>query len=315
MCFASENCVCGREKVKHENVRFKMKTLIEKVEESVQFVPNKSAKDAKTFIWDCLEQLGITNDDIGHELLMSNDCKEGDFRQVFCDKMRLPVPRFRRIWRILKDGTVEESHKESEGLTKDVLNRITPIGQWSDEQLLEKYSPVCDRAVETELKARSELRPCIIFKFKSKDEIDVELSLKLLREARRREVPNVYKSEGKTYKVYRVGEFPEDTYTRCPVTGSLLFENYSEKIGVKWEMPYDALQFVALLVNNGVDVTAMVARELQKEYKDRGLDGLKDLFPKIGVQYEELKEINELPNLKATLNSRDAKMDPFGKRY
>ena len=287
----------------------------EKVGESAQFVPNKSVKDSEMFIWDCLEQLGITNDDIGHELLMSSDCKEGDFRQVFCDKKYLPVPRFRRIWRIFRDGTDENIHKEPspEGLTKEVLARITPIGQWSDEQLLEKYSPICDRAVETELKARSEMRPCIIFK--SKEEIDEILSLKLLREARRREVPNVYKADGKTYKVYRVGEFPENVYTRCPVTGSILFENYSEKIGVKWDMPYEALQFVALLVKNGVSVTPITARDLQKEFKDKGMDGLRDLFPKIAVQYDELKEIGELPNLKATLNSRDAKMDPFGKRY
>lgn len=293
--------------------------LSEKVKSASKFLlsPDNKPLDsnkAEINLWEYLAKLGIIDDDVSYEILMSNDCKEGDARAVFCDLGKIPVPRFRKIWSILKEGALGETKKESsDGLTKEVLNRITPIGQWSDESLLGQYSPICDRAIETELKLRSEMRPCIVFK--NKDEIDVGISLKLLREARRREVPNVYKSDGKTYKVYRVGEFPEDTYTRCPVTGHLLFEGYSEKIGVKWEIPYEALQFIALLVNEGVQVSAITARDLQKEYTTNGMDGLRDLFPKIAVRYDELKEINELPNLKATLNSRDAKMDPFGKRY
>ena len=98
--------------------------------------------------------------------------------------------------------------------------------------------------------------------------------------------------------------------------GQILFDGYSEKLGVNWEIPYEALQFIALLVKKGVAITAITARDLQKDFKENGMDGLRSLFPQIAVTYDELKEIGELPNLKTTLNSRDAKLDPFGgKRY
>lgn len=307
-----------------------MSALVEKVKKAAKyFTPTNPKKDiiygegvqmfaneekAEQAIWECLAKLGIYDDDVSLELLMSDDCKEGDARAVFCDTGKLPVPRFRKIWNILKDGAEPKQEREtSGGLSKEMIQTITPVGQWSDKDLLEKYGPTCSQAVETELKVRSEMRPCIVFK--NKDEVDIETSMKLLREARRREVPNVYKADGQTKKVYRISEFPEDTYTRCPVTGNILFDGYSEKIGVTWEIPYEALQFIALLVREGVQVSAITARDLQKEYKENGLAGLRDLFPKIAVRYDELKEINELPNLKATLSSRDAKMDPFGKRY
>ena len=313
-----------------------MSALADRIKKaSKYFIPTDSKKEtpvgkgvivtcdeerAEQAIWECLAKLGIYDDEISLELLMSEDCKEGDARAIFCDTGRLPVPRFRKIWSILKDGAVAKQDKESTGgLTKELIDRITPIGQFSDKQLLEKYNPTCDMAVLTELKVRSELRPCIVFK--DKESIDVELSLPLLREARRRDVPNVFKDGKQTRKVYRVGEFPEDTYTRCPVTGQILFDGYSEKLGVKWEIPYEALQFIALLVNQGVEITPLTARDLQREYLGDGtepasMDALRDLFPKIAVTYDELKEIGELPNLKTTLNSRDAKLDPFGgKRY
>lgn len=298
-----------------------MKTLTEKVADAAQFInfydkEDKPQEAKESFIWDCLEQLGINKDDMSHELLMSNDCKEGDFRTVFCDKMKLAVPRFRRVWRILKAGSKEEVAKEQEsqgGLTKELIEKITPVGQYSDKQLLEKYSPTCDSKIETELKTRSELRPCIVFKDNSKEEIDVELSAKLLREARRRETPNVYKNNGKVYKVYRIGEFPEQVYTRCPVTGHILFEGYSEQLGVTWEIPYDAMQFVALMVRSGIQVDAFTVAKIQEEYKKSGLDGLRNMFPKIASDFDELKNIDGLPNLKANLNAKEVVQDPFGR--
>jgi len=296
-----------------------MKTLTEKVADATQFINfAKDSKEAETFIWDCLNQLGIDKDDLSYELLMSNDCKEGDFRSIFCDKMKLAVPRFRRVWKILKAGSKEELAKEQKqdgGLTKELIDSIVPVEQYSDTQLLEKYGATCDRRIETELKVRSEQRHCIVFK--NKDEIDIELSLKLLREARRREVPSTYKDKSnKIHKVYRVGQFPEQLYTRCPVTGSILMEGYSDDLGVTWDVPEEALQFIAVASNEGVDINAITARDLQKEYKENGMDGLRSIFPKIATTYDDLKEIGELPNLQTRLSTRDAVKDPFGsKRY
>jgi len=297
-----------------------MKTLTQKVANAAQYInffdkEEKPQEAKEQFIWDCLEQLGINNNEISYELLMSNDCKEGDFRTVFCDKMKLAVPRFRRVWRILKAGSKEEvaKSKENNGLTQALIDRITPVEQYSDEQLLQKYGANCDSRVEIELKVRSEQRPCIVFN--DNNEINISTSLKLLREARRRDVPTTYKDkESKVYKVYRVGEFPEQLYTRCPVTGAILFDGYSENLGVSWTLPMEAMQFIAVLVNEGVEVNAMIARDLQQEFTKNGMDGLRSVFPKIATTYDDLKEIGELPNLKARLSMRDAIQDPMGSR-
>ena len=308
------------------------------------------------FLYSGLKELGVTDDDIGLEILDSDSLKEGDARAIFCDRFKLPIARFRKVWEILKDGNIhkpaEAKAESSTAGMKDLIAQITPVGSLSDEQLLEKYGPDCDRRVETELKVRSNQRPCIVFNRDSKEEIDLVLSKKLLQQARRHEVPSVYKNNGITYKVWLVGEFPQSVYTRCPVTGSILMDGYSEKFGFEWKLPYEALQFIALLVRNGVRLDVITAKNLQDEYitagramldkcqkevggdktlvpldllwsketpDQAGLNALKNLFPKVAVEYDDLKAINDLPNLNATLTSKDVsrekKSDPFGKRF
>ena len=311
------------------------------------------------FLYSGLKELGVTDDDIGLEILDSDSLKEGDARAIFCDRFKLPIARFRKVWEILKDGNIhkpaEAKAESSTAGMKDLIAQITPVGSLSDEQLLEKYGPDCDRRVETELKVRSNQRPCIVFNRDSKEEIDLVLSKKLLQQARRHEVPGVYKNDGVTYKVWLVGEFPQSVYTRCPVTGSILMDGYSEKFGFEWKMPYEALQFIALLVKNGIRIDVITAKQLQDEYlnavkqssevssedvikaigtlkksggsgtfsmgmvNEFALNALKALFPKVAVEYDDLKAINDLPNLNATLTSKDVsrekKSDPFGKRF
>ena len=290
-----------------------MKTLAEKVAEAAQFVNFKEENQKSEFIWDCLNQLGINDDDLSYELLMSNDSKEGDFRAVFCDKMKLALPRFRRIWRILKAGSKEELKRESIGeLTNEFINKIMPIEQYSDKQLLEHYGVICDSKIEVELKIRSNQRYCIIFE--DAENINIELSLKLLRLARRKEVSTIYKDGNKrTYRVYRVGQFPEQKYTRCPVTGRILINNYSNELGITWDIPMEAMQFIAVMVNEGIDINSITANDLQQKYKEKGMDGLINLFPKIAIIYYSLKKIAELPNLQTKMSSRDAIMDATGK--
>ena len=295
-----------------------MKSLKDKVLEASKVIT--TTKDPEQFIWDCLKLLGVYDDETSNDILVSGYCKEGDARKVFCDDNHIPVPRFRKIWSVLSEtnqkaestGTVEQ--KPADSLTQQLIQTLKPIGQYSDEELLKQYGPTCDKATEDELKSRSNGRYCIIFK--DKFTVDVEKSLKLIREARRRDVPRTYKDDKKVHKVYYVGEFPEENSIQCPVSGDILFDGYSDSLGVKWEIPYEALQFIAVLNRNGITVNAITARDLQKEYKENGMDGLRMLYPKIATIYDELKEIGELPNLQCKVNSRTSakRQDPFGNK-
>lgn len=294
----------------------KMKILKDKVVESskvVSNIPESYAGNAEKYIWDLLSNLGIYDDSVSNDILISGFCKEGDARKVFCDDAKIPVPRFRKIWSILSETNTKEpiESKPTDSLTKQLIQTLKPIGQYTDEDLLKQYSPICDAAVENELLVRSNGRNCIIFK--DKNTIDIENSLKLLREARRRDVPRTFKIGKTVQKVYKISEFPEEIYIKCPVTGCILFDNYSEKLGVNWEIPYEALQFIAVMTNERITVNAITARDLQKEYKENGIDGLRNLYPKISTIYDELKEIGDLPNLQTKLDSRSIGkiQDPF----
>ncbi|MEK6832526.1 MAG: hypothetical protein AABY32_00635 [Nanoarchaeota archaeon] len=92
--------------------------------------------DECQYVWFVLKELGVyVDDDDSHNILLSNECKEGDARRIFCEKgpksifledkitepARIPIPRFKQIWKILKkpissipiDYTVEQRAKNA----------------------------------------------------------------------------------------------------------------------------------------------------------------------------------------------------------
>ena len=296
-----------------------MSTLTQKVAKAAPYVvvPGSTLKvDNEQFIWDNLSELGILNDDISLEILMSGDCREGDARAIFCDKNNLPVPRFRKIWGVLTEGaraTDEPKNPSVLGGIQELANSMRPVGQYSDKELLELYGRECLPKIEDELRERTKGRNCIVF---IDGNVDIDLSAPLVKRARREKVPASLHKKDKVYRVYSVGEFPEQVYVKCPVTGEVLFDGYSEKLGVKWELPYEALQFVHLLSRSGVDITPITARDINKTFAEDGLESLKSLFPKVACTFEDLQKIDELPSLKTSSTKRRV-ADPLnaGTRY
>lgn len=275
--------------------------------------------DKEAIVWECLNTLGIYDDDISYEILMSKNCKEGDARAVFCEQMCIPVPRFRKIWSILKEGGIEEqSNLSTSNINelKAVVRSNRPIGQFSNKDLLIRYAENPDDSVaEDELVKRSKGNKCIAY---GKDgAINITVSASLLAKAKKGlTVPSIMKnSTGEIYRIYEVGQSPEQTYDVCPVTGKVLFEGYSDELGVTWTVPEEARQFIWLMHDQGIQIDAFTANNIQKLYKDEGLDALKMQYIKISEMYDELKEIGELPSLKTKLTTRQSKVaDPFRNR-
>jgi len=301
-----------------------MSTLTQKVAEAANYVvvtdENPLIKDKETFVWECLNALGIFDDDISYEILMSKDCKEGDARAVFCEEMHIPVPRFRKIWGILKEGGTEESgsHMSTSNIDalKAVVQSVRPIGQFSNKELLVRYSENPeDSAAEDELRKRSNGNRCIAY---GKDgSLSVTMSASLLAKAKKGiNIPSIMKTEnGDIFRVFNIGDSPEQTYDICPVTGKVLFEGYSDVLGVTWVVPQEVRQFIWLMNDQGIKIDAFTANNIQKLYKDEGFDALKMQYIKIADVYEELKDLGDLPALKAKLTSRQTKIaDPFGNR-
>jgi hypothetical protein len=291
-------------------------TLKEKVAEAASYIVNTddtTTFNSEQFVWKCLNDLGIYDDEMSLEIL--TECREGDARAVFCEKHNQPVPRFRKVWNILKEGESEEATSSNNlaGL-EAVVQSVKPIGQFSNKDLLIRYSEnMEDSVAEEELKKRSKGGNCIVFE--GKEKINVTLSNQLLQKAARGlKVPKIYKADGKVLRVFPVGVFPQETYDVCPVTGEILFEGYSEGLGVSWEIPLEVRQFVWLMDDQGIKIDAFTADNIQETFKKDGFDALKAKFVKITELYEELAELGDLPSLKAKLDSKSTVSDPFGKR-
>ena len=294
-------------------------TLADKVEEASKYAlllnHDKPFEHPRKIIWEGLSKLGIFNDEISYEILMSPSCKEGDARAIFCDEMGMPVPRFRKIWKILKDDEKEESSEFQDPNLNDTMHEIVKtlrhVGQLSNKELLESYKENPNNSVvESELQKRSKDGNCIAF---FKDEIDVDLSTSLIAKAKRGiKVPIILNKNGKIYRIRPVGKFPNEICDICPVTGAILFDDYSEKLGVTWDIPLEVRKFVWLMNDQGVHIDAFVANNIQELYKNKGFDTLKSQYPKIAELFDDLSDINGLPTLKTLLSTEESKnIDPF----
>lgn len=291
-------------------------TLAQKVDQASKYVMilnhNEPITEPSKIIWGGLKQLGIVGDDeVSLETL--KDCKSGHARAIFCEQINMPVPRFDKIWSILKDGAEEKSTSTSmvQPDLKNALDAMRPIGQLSNRELLQRYKDnLDDSAAEEELKKRSLGENCVAF---YKEEIDIDLSASLLAKAKRGvKVPSVLNKDNKIYRIRKVGKFPQEAYDVCPVTGAILFENYSEGLGVSWIIPLEARQFIWIMNDQGIKIDAFVANNIQSLYVKEGMDALKLQYPKIAELYDDLFLIGDLPSLKTNLSAKESKnLDPF----
>jgi len=271
-------------------------------------------------IWSRLAMLGIYKTDDSHEMLISDDCTEGDARRCFCEngEPNIPVTRFKRIWRILKGSSPEINTEEKPSTTTSeisvLVDSMKPIGQWKDERLLAEYGPECSSDIEEELKRRAKGRRFVIFYDEMNHIIDQENTLKFLRTARRIDTPETYVADGKMVRLYQAGQFPSLVYNTCPLHPSqILMDGYCDQCGSNWSfVDEDALVFVRVMVEEGEEPTSNFEIRHLIEDAHGGLDSLLTAYPKVGIIFNERKTEERLPSLKLRHSSNSAKpADPF----
>jgi hypothetical protein len=306
--------------------------------EDAGLVPNsETAPDlASGYIWNRLRKLGIYSDEESNAILESNDCTEGDARKVFCEngEPNLPVARFKRVWSILKGRSAETGDilvvdpfaKTCETLTpvgavEQVIKAMRPIDTWSDEELVAQYGPDCASNIVDDLIRRSKGRAFVVFKDEAANVVDVATTLRMLKEARKRETPVNYKVADMLKRLYRAGDFPSQVYHECPLhPGVLLIDDYCDKCGHSWEaVKPTARQFVRIIAEmgeapkDGPGIRQLVNTAAQ------GDNALSGDYPKVYMRYLELVQEDRLPSLKSrtSIPSGVGRSDPFavGKRY
>ena len=278
----------------------------------------------KHLIWERLETLGIYKDADSHKILVSKYTKEGDARKLFCEngEPQIPVARFSAMWAILKGATSEEEPKSDVDKFVTALQR-TNFGQWSDEALLRSYNPDCEAGIVTTLQKRSQNKKFVVFKDVTAGVVDVDITLRFLRECRRkRDIPVTYRVGDSLKKLYAAGDFPSEVYHECPFhTRVLLFDGYCDQCCHSWEgVEDDVRRFARLVMQEGeMPKDGPTLRQFINEAR-RGIDDLAQDYPKVKLAFDDLKQEGKLPVLRrrtATQESSPNCSDPLGtsKRY
>ena len=287
----------------------------------------------ETVITEALESIGIDDSEIGYQILESSTTTANDFVLAlpFLNKGKEqtvpPEPRVRAAWLVLQGKDpfalkVSNTNISNYTINKDdavqlmlkKLEEQKPIGQWSDQDLLKNYGKHCPLNVEDELLKRSKSKPVIIFN--DDGTIDIDASLVLLRQARHNDTPSTYIVDSKMKQVYKISDFPMDVMYECPIHSNvLLFNGYCEECGIKWPGLdtsntldiEDKEKYIFLrLLSGNVKIEPVALRT----YIKSSLDELMNLYPKIALKYNRLKEEENLPTLKRRM-SKSKEGDPF----
>jgi hypothetical protein len=289
-------------------------TIKDRIDKAAEIMSGEVNETSRQVVVDGLLNMGIHENSTGLDLLTSEDFLFGDARAEFCDKGKVPITIFRRMYKVLhgEDKKEETPTVAVGGLGETVVEAMDnmaksmrTIGAWDDEELLKAYGPDCKPQVLDELSARISNKRCIAFEADKKS-VNLEITLKMMKQARTRaQMPSHFRGDKRTYILYGVGSFPEVVYDVCPVTGELMIDNYSSELGYKWTIALEGRQYIALMVDQGVRIDAMSIDAISEVYDKDGIEGLQNKFPKVTPIFEDLKETGRLPALKA----KDVKSD------
>jgi hypothetical protein len=213
------------------------------------------------------------------------------------------------MWSILKGAGTTEEQKEPN--LAEVIAELKPIGQWNDQRLLEAYNSTCETGIITELTARSNDRPFIVFLNEAEGVVDIATSNLLLREARRRITPSQFKVGNTLKRVYKAGEFPSLVLTECPFHSHvLLFDGFCDECGQSWKgVSYEAMQFARIVAE--LSEQPSDSPSLTRFLKSAKEGTMQDDYPKVKLEFDERQEDNKLPNLKRRTATHGGVSDPF----
>ena len=192
--------------------------------------------------------------------------------------------------------------------------------QMKDKDLLELYDKERDYEVEQELHRRANFQHFVVLKNSSakdgKKEIDIEMSLELLKRSRRMVNPTLVRQEDIFVNVYRITELnPEDQIVEiCPFCGEITYKGYCEKCNSDLNsLGDDEKAYIKLITETeSFDKNSNSDRRDVLRSAGKGLEDLRKTWPRVSKRFDELKLLNDLPKLRKsrTLPSQRP-ADPF----
>lgn len=210
-----------------------------------------------------------------------------------------PVIIAKALAKIFRGKDESISTEEKRPVSKSKASKL------STEELLQHYDPEDgDSTIATRLKELSRGYKCIVFT--DEKEVDVLTSKKLLSEIRKgfsgRESIEV---NDKTYKVYHVGEIPDNYVDENPLYPGrpLRPDGTCDQLNRSWEgVPLNIRQFIRIAINsNELKIDREKAHDILDLALNKDLKSLRRRYSKAALAFDELEKTGDLPKLKILL--------------
>lgn len=282
-----------------------------------------------------LKKAGIENDSTGVSLLDSETTTIGDLEGILHAGCGNGVPslKLKAAASILKGNSLTKTttppdnkmpvvNADAQAQTiVEVLKANRPIEQWNDRELLERYVKDREYKVEQELHKRAKQQNFVVLipsekRYEpGKEAIDIETSLELLKGTRKRVNPSMLSTNGKVLPVYKITELnPEDRIVElCPFCGETLYKGYCERCLSNFSgVGDDERAYVKLVSDTGnFDVSSFSDRKATLASAKKGVEDLKETWPSLVQEFDELKLTNSLPKLRVIINRPSDVADPY----
>lgn len=282
-----------------------------------------------------LEVAGITNDSTGVSILDTETTTIEDLVGILengCAK-EVPKLKLKAAASILKGNNLTKTttpppstmpvvHADAQIVSvAELIKANRPIANWGDKELLERYAKDREYEVEQELNKRAKQQNFIVLvpsekKYEpGKEVIDIDMSLDLLKSARKRTNPSMLPANGTVLPVYKITELnPEDRIVElCPICGETLYKGYCEKCVSNFSgIGDDELAYVNLIADSDLfEASSHSDRKAVVASARKGLEDLKQTWPSLMKTFGDLKLTNSLPKLRVVMNRPSDVADPY----
>ena len=306
------------------------------VQDSVSLRVKKAAQIIsvqETDLLKALQDAGIEDSNVGLEVLNSPTTTIKDLVEIIAEhvgvKKEIPTKAAANALKTPVNAEPSIPEGTSTSPTTDIAalaQSLKPIQQWDDKALLENFIATRSEESETELDRRAKHNKFVVLKDPAtknmkryepgKEEIDVEMTLKLLKDSRKRTTPGILPSGDGFVIVYRITELNvlDRIVEICPLCGEILYQGYCEKCQLNFaEVGEDELAYVNLISESDTfrkDSFSDRVAVLRSAMK--GIEDLKTTWPSLAQKFDELKLLGDLPKLKKSKSLPSSKpADPF----
>jgi len=271
-----------------------------------------STKIPEPVVREVLSELGVDGQDADCLTMLDNEdvLQTGVLINEFVEKRKVAkIARLRLGLSHLRGSThlneVVESANNNDGMN-EVANAIKDMvasnrlkSEWTDKELLAHYDEN-ETEIAKILSQRSHGRPCIVFQ--GDGTINTEISLELLKIAKRQSTSDQYQVNGKAVRVYRPGEFLVKPLDESPlIPGSVLVNGYCSQSDTSWAEIERKRRVIIRLHVNKVETAKLSTREMRQICNDAASmnnEQFEQEYSKAAMFYAEMEEQGNLPSLK-----------------